>query len=70
MDPNERSWFVKDVVCVKCGYSLIITQPTEPYQDYWWYCSNKTCEHHHPGEQCGDQEDCFFAFPSGLVISN
>jgi hypothetical protein len=51
---NTESWF--DGQCKDCGYNLVITQPTEEWKDYWWYCSNKECPHHHPGEQTGDME--------------
>lgn len=44
-------------LCKECGYPVVATQPTEPYQDIWWYCSHKGCPHHDPGEQTGDQEE-------------
>lgn len=45
-----------DGFCNNCGYNIVMTQPTEEACDYWWYCSNKLCKNHHPGEQTGDME--------------
>ena len=53
---DSRSWFAKNSRCV-CGYNIIVTQPSDGSgMDYWWYCSNKKCEHH-SGEETGDM-DC------------
>lgn len=57
--PNSRSWIVSFAVCKDCGSNLIICQ--SPKADYWWYCSDKLCENHNPGEQLGDMEECSFA---------
>ena len=51
---NMSSWFIGE--CKNCGYKVIVTQPTEYGCDYWWYCSNKQCKNHHPGEQKGDTD--------------
>jgi hypothetical protein len=54
---NNSSW--TSGYCRDCGYKVIVTQPDidkHPTADYWWYCSNKKCKHHHPGEHTGDQE--------------
>lgn len=62
-NPRQTSWIVRFAVCKDCDYNLIITQPdwdAEESGDYWWYCSNKKCGNHHPGEQIGDMEDCSF----------
>ena len=58
---NSSSWIVKLAVCRDCEYNLIVTEATNRYADYWWYCSNKCCQNHEPGEQLGDQEECAFA---------
>ena len=53
----RSSWFAG--LCNKCNYNVVITQPDETidrYADYWWYCSNKKCEHHEKGEHTGDME--------------
>jgi len=45
--------------CRDCGYPVVVTQSDgslERDTDYWWYCSNKLCARHHPGEQTGDAE--------------
>jgi hypothetical protein len=59
--PSSRSWLVSFAVCKDCDSNLVICQPTEQFCDYWWYCSNKECENHHPGEQLGDQDEPIFA---------
>lgn len=54
---DARSWFCS--TCKICGYNVVVTRPdpiTHPTSDYWWYCSNKKCEHHHPGSHTGDME--------------
>ena len=59
MNINERdtrSWFCG--ICNDCGFNLIVTQGRK--WDYWWYCSNKECKNHHPGEDLSDQQDCSF----------
>ena len=53
---NHHSSWMSGSYCRVCGHPVVMTQPTEPGCDYWWYCSNKKCEQHHPGEQTGDQE--------------
>lgn len=53
------SWAVKNVRCSLCNYMVIVTQPDpsiDPGADYRWYCSNKSCVNHHPGEHKGDTE--------------
>ena len=54
-----------DGTCKDCGFPVIITQASDKFADYWYYCSNKECKNHHPGEQIGDQENCSFE-ESGL----
>lgn len=50
------SWLAKSSICSKCKDVLVVSERTTfSYCDYWWYCSNKTCENHN-GEQLGDQE--------------
>lgn len=47
-------------ICKTCGYKIINTSPPDSdneHNDYWWYCSNIDCEHHHPGEGTSDM-DC------------
>lgn len=59
--PMDTSWIVSGMVCAKCNSNLIVCQAFEPSADYWWYCSDKCCENHHPGVQLGDQTPCSFA---------
>lgn len=45
--------------CSNCGHPIVVTQPDHvnfPTDDYWWYCANKMCKHHHPGTHTGDME--------------
>jgi len=54
---NNLSWFTG--ICKDCGFNVVITQPDEdrfPTDDYWWYCSNKSCKNHEEGEHTGDDE--------------
>lgn len=57
MAPDTRSWIVKNEVCKACGYNVIVTQAVDHGCDYWYYCSNKQCDNHHPGDQVGDMEE-------------
>jgi hypothetical protein len=53
---DNNSWFAKDSRCKECGYNIVVSQASvESGMDYWWYCSNKMCEHH-KGEETGDME--------------
>jgi len=55
---DGSSWFSGE--CTKCGYNVVVTQPDadeHPVADYWWYCSNKKCEHHDEGQHTGDMEN-------------
>ncbi|TDX48284.1 hypothetical protein [Orenia marismortui] len=54
---SSKSWIAGE--CKKCGYEVVVTQPDSenyPYDDYWWYCSNKDCSFHKQGEHTGDME--------------
>ena len=54
---KHTSWFTGH--CKECGFNVVVTQPdndAHPYDDYWWYCSNKPCKHHAHGEHTGDLE--------------
>ena len=54
---STDTWFAG--ICKDCGNNVVVTQPdaeNHPHDDYWWYCSNKKCDHHHPGEHTGDME--------------
>lgn len=54
---DSGSWFAG--ICKECGSNVVITQPNAkeyPHDDYWWYCSNKECHNHQPGEHTGDME--------------
>ena len=62
MIKDQSSWFAG--TCKKCGYNVVVTQPTDKFCDYWWYCSNKLCENHTIGEQTGDME-----IPDWVVIN-
>jgi len=51
---ETSSWFAG--ICT-CGYKVVVTQPSvKSDMDYWWYCSNKECANHNPGEETGDME--------------
>ena len=65
--PRRTSWFCTFEVCKDCDSNLVICQ--SPKSDYWWYCSDKDCKNHHPGEQLGDQEQCSFAVRADRVKS-
>lgn len=45
-------------LCTDCGYPIVVTQSRD--MDYWWYCSNKECKNHDPGEQTPDCESPTF----------
>ena len=64
LNNSRNTWFYglkEAILCKDCGYKIIVTVPaTEETCDYWWYCSNKGCKNHHPGEQTGDQEEPSF----------
>jgi hypothetical protein len=52
---DSRSWFASNSRCI-CGYNIVVSQASpESGMDYWWYCSDKMCEHH-VGEQTGDMD--------------
>lgn len=47
--------------CTWCGWPVVVAccndemftyaqENGEPESDWWMYCSNKGCSHHHPGE--------------------
>jgi len=57
---TAKSWIHRRFLCKKCQYEIVVTQATESDCDYWYYCSNKTCPNHHPGEQLGDMEEFSF----------
>ena len=57
--PRYTTWIVRYGVCKDCDSNLVICQSI--LHDYWWYCSNKMCKNHHPGEQLFDMEECSFA---------
>ena len=46
----NSSWFTG--LCVECKYPIVVYEK----EDYIWYCSNKDCINHHPGEHTGDME--------------
>lgn len=57
LTPNSTStWFGGS--CTACGANLVVCQANSA--DYWWYCSQKGCKNHDPGEQLGDMEECSF----------
>ena len=61
----NQSWWNR-YPCMNCGYNVVVTQAIRIDCDYWYYCSNKTCKNHDPGEQLGDMEVCsFFDITSG-----
>lgn len=53
----SSSWLLKDSVCNKCSYEIVVTQSR--VADFFYYCSNKECENHQ-GEELFDDEDCSF----------
>lgn len=65
MNPRYTSWIVSFAVCWNCDSNLVICQSNQG-KDYWWYCSNKSCTNHSPGEQLYDCEDCSFATTENL----
>jgi len=57
MKQSKSSWFLG--ICKICGYNVVVTQPDYdryPYEDYWWYCSNKQCVNHKEGEHTQRKE--------------
>ena len=52
--PAGSSWWLRQVVCEKCSYKIVVTQSKE--YDYFYYCSNKYCEHHE-GVEAMDMDD-------------
>lgn len=60
-NPRNESFIVKFAVCKSCDSNLIICPSELEFTDYWWYCSNKMCQYHHPGEQTGREAFCSFA---------
>lgn len=60
--PKESSTWFRGF-CNSCGSKLVVCQTDcslQEYSDYWWYCSQKGCENHDPGEQTGDMEEPSF----------
>lgn len=56
---RHSSWSSSNRICKKCNYPVVVTQPdvqNHPGCDYHWYCSNKQCFNHDPGEHTGDME--------------
>jgi hypothetical protein len=56
---KKLSWICKFGICEECDGFVVVTQPTEKYCDYWYYCADKRCINH-SGEQVGDQESPVF----------
>lgn len=54
----SSSWLLKNSVCNKCSYEIVVTQSKD--FDYFYYCSNKGCENHQ-GEELFDDEECSFS---------
>lgn len=61
--PNPAAaWFTG--TCASCGAPVVVTGSQKDGEDYLWYCSNKTCAHHNPGDDTGDMES-----PDWVVIA-
>jgi len=54
-----KSWMLRDSVCIKCEYEIVVTQGLEG--DYRYYCSNLDCDNHSNIEDLGDMEECSFS---------
>lgn len=45
-----NTWILKDHRCIKCDNMIIGTHANNDHADYYYYCSNKECEHHKGSE--------------------
>ena len=54
MSKNEQVKILGGCECRKCGYPIVFALSNPPFNnfkdsaefDYWYYCSNKSCDNH------------------------